>query len=146
MSYRGTNVMINILSTFRMFDILPISIVITELIWCSCNVIINRIFVVHFSSGFLIGNVLSLHVFLPHPFPSCNPLSNTCSSSIIPSFPYSYNDVFVTFIWCSFSFCYFLFLSPDLFGNCDNLPIITRRINFNFYNVFYLLRLLFVHY
>ena len=76
---------------------------------------------VHFSSGFLIGYVLFVHVFLPHSFSSCNPLSNTCSSLIIPFFPYFYKDVFVTLIRCSFSFRYFLFLEPDLFGNCDNL-------------------------
>lgn len=121
MSYWGINVMINILSTFCMFDIVSISLVIALLIWCSCNVIINRIFVVHFSLGLLIGNVLFLHVFLLHSFSSCNALFNSCSSLIIPFFPLFYNDVFVTLIWCCFSFCYFLFSEPDLFGNSDNL-------------------------
>ncbi len=41
--------MINILSTFWMFDILSISIVPIELIWCSCNVIINRLNLYYFS-------------------------------------------------------------------------------------------------
>ena len=113
--------MINMPSTFWMFDILSLSAVIAELIWCSCNVIINRIFVVHSSVGFLIGNVLFAHVFPPHTLSSSNPLFNTCSSLIIPSFPLFYNDVFVTFISFSSSFSYFPFWDPDLFGNSDNL-------------------------
>ena len=54
-------------------------------------------------------------------FSSCNSLFNNCSSLIIPFFPLFYNDVFITLIWCSFSFSYFLFTEPDLFGNSDNL-------------------------
>ena len=53
MSYWGINVMINILSNFYIFNIISISKIITEFIWCSCNVIINRIFLVHFSLGFI---------------------------------------------------------------------------------------------
>ena len=96
--------MINIPST--LFAILSISPVIAELIRCSGNVTINRIFVVHSPLGFLIGCFLFVHPFPPHPFPSCNPLFNTCSPSIIPSFPLSYNDCFVTLIRCSFPFRY----------------------------------------
>lgn len=113
--------MINILSTFWMFNIISISAVITELIYCSSNVIINRIFVVHFSLGFLIGNIIFIHIFFLHSFSSSNSLFNSNTSLIIPFFPLFYNDIFVTLIWCSFSFCYFLFSEPDYFGNSDNL-------------------------
>ena len=65
MSYWGITVMINLLS------ILPlVGLIIAELIWCSCNVIINRIFVVHFSLGFLIGLFIFVHLFVLHSFSS----------------------------------------------------------------------------
>ena len=121
MSYWGINVIINILSTFWIFDQTSISLIITFWIWCSCQVIINRIFVVHFSLGFLIFVLLFIHIWILHSFSSCNALFNSCSSLIIPFFPLFYNDLFITLIWSCFSFCYFLFYDLDLFGNSDNL-------------------------
>ena len=84
MSYWGIIVMINLLS------------IIAELIWCSCNVIINRIFVLHFSLGFLIGCLIFVHLFVLHSFSSSNPLLNSCSSLMIPFFPLFMNDCFVS--------------------------------------------------
>ena len=106
--------MINILSTFWIFNILSL------LISSSSNLIINRIFLVHFSLGFLIASILFLHLFLLHSFSSSNSLFNVSSSLFIPFFSLYFNDLFITFIFFSFSFSYFLFL-PDLIGNSDNL-------------------------
>lgn len=121
MSYWGVTVMINPLCSFLALNRIRIASRIAELIWCSSKVIINRIFVVHFPLAFLIGSVIFPHPFPPHPISSSNPLFNTCSTSIPPSFPISYNDCFITLIWCSFSYALFLFFEPDLSGNCDNL-------------------------
>ena len=71
MSYWGVTVIINIVSILPGFGI-----TIAELIWCSSNVIINRIFMVHFLIGFLIGLLILLHIFLLHSFSSFNPLLN----------------------------------------------------------------------
>ena len=71
--------MINLLSILPLFGLM-----IAELIWCSCNVIINRIFVLHFSLGFLIGCFIFVHLFVLHSFSSSNPLLNSCSSLMIP--------------------------------------------------------------
>ena len=113
MSYWGITVMINILSIF--------GDVIGELLWCSSNVIINRIFVFHFSLGWFIGCFIFVHIFVLHSFSSSNPLFNSCSSLIVPFFPLFFNDCFVSLIVCSLFFSFFLFWEPDLFGNCDNL-------------------------
>lgn len=127
MSYWGVTVMINIIASFGstfiflFLNVNSIKCIAAELIWCSSNVIINRIFVVHFSLAFLIGSVIFLHLFLLHSFSSRNPLFNTCSSLMIPFFPIFYNDCFITLIWCSVSYAIFLFWEHDLFGNCDNL-------------------------
>jgi len=72
MSYWGIIVMINLLSILPLFGLM-----IAELIWCSCNVIINRIFVLHFSLGFLIGCFIFVHLFVLHSFSSSNPLLNS---------------------------------------------------------------------
>ena len=116
MSYWGITVMINLLSILPLFGLM-----IAELIWCSCNVIINRIFVLHFSLGFLIGCFIFVHLFVLHSFSSSNPLLNSCSSLMIPFFPLFMNDCFVSLIGVSLFFSFFLFWEPDLFGNCDNL-------------------------
>ena len=55
MSYRGVTAMINILVT--LFPVY-MSSCLPESIWRSCNVIISRIFVLHFSLGILIGGFI----------------------------------------------------------------------------------------
>jgi quinol-cytochrome oxidoreductase complex cytochrome b subunit len=105
MSYWGITVMINLLSILPLFGL-----ILAELIWCSCNVIITRIFVLHFSLGFLIGSFIFVHLFVLHCFSSSNPLLNSCSSLMIPFFPLFMNDCFVTLIalslFLSFSCCF----------------------------------------
>ena len=114
--------MINILS------ILPgIGWSLAELIWCSCNVIINRIFVFHFVVGFLIGFFILLHIFLPHPFSSSNPLLNSFSSFTVSFFVIFFNDITALSMASVIVFS-FLFWEPDVFGNCDN-PIFANPLS-----------------
>ena len=95
MSYWGVTVMMNILDSFCMVLLaylnsivfLPIG-VIAEAIWCSIDIIINRIFVAHFVTGFLIGLFIILHLYILHGVSSSNPLFNTCSSLMIPFYPF----------------------------------------------------------
>jgi quinol-cytochrome oxidoreductase complex cytochrome b subunit len=107
MSYWGITVMINLLSILPLFGLM-----IAELIWCSCNVIINRIFVLHFSLGFLIGCFIFVHLFVLHSFSSSNPLLNSCSSLMIP---FGFTDWLVLFCSCYFSFSLLFSLWNPLF-------------------------------
>ena len=76
----------SLLDRLRLFDWdFNFGDVIAELIWCSSNVIINRIYVFHFSLGFLIGCFIFVHIFVLHSsLPSFNPLLNSCSSLMVP--------------------------------------------------------------
>jgi len=108
--------MINILAILPIFGS-----VLSEYIWCSAKVIITRIFLLHFSIGFLIGIVVFIHLITLHAFSSSNPLLNSCSSIIIPFFPIIFKDVFslITSLFLNYSW---LLLSPveSLLGNTDN--------------------------
>ena len=124
MSYWGITVMINIVSSlfssFSFSFLYSIFSLIAELIFCSCSVILNRIFVAHFSFAFVIGFLIFVHIFLLHSFCSTNPLLNSCSSLNLPFFPIFFNDSFVSSIVVSLFFSFFLFFE-DIFGICDNL-------------------------
>ena len=114
MSYWGITATINILSVLPFFGS-----IIAELIWCPSSVIINRIFIFHFLLGILIGLIILLHIFFLHAFSSPNPLLNPMSTMNIPSYPLGYKDFFITFLLI-LSSLFFLFLEPDILGNCDN--------------------------
>jgi len=115
MSYRGVTAMINILVT--LFPVY-MSSCLSELIWRSCNVIISRIFVLHFSLGILIGGFISVHLYVLHTYSSSNPLFNS-SSLIVPFFPLLYKDIFVSMVIFIGSYNY-SYVSVDILGNSDN--------------------------
>ena len=105
-----------------------LKIILSEVIWCSSRVTINRISVVHFSIGRVIGLIILIHLFIPHPFCSSNPWSNTSSTPIIPSWPIFWNDCFITSNPYSVTFSYFPYSEPDLIGNSDN-PIFANPLS-----------------
>ena len=114
MSYWGITVTINILS------VLPFSgNTIAELIWCSSSVIINRIFIFHFFLGIFLGLIILFHIFFLHAFSSSNPLLNSRSTMNIPFYPLLFKDFLIIFLLSILIFV-FLFLEPDILGNCDN--------------------------
>ena len=116
MSYWGITVMINI------FSIIPlIGSYIGEYLWCSSLVILNRIFIVHFSLGFVLGVLIMIHIFLLHSFSSLNPLTNN-NSIIIPFYSLVFKDCLFSYV-ISLLYSFYLFWEPDIFGNCDNLVL-----------------------
>lgn len=116
MSYWGINVMINVISIIPL-----IGIFIGEYIWCNSIVIINRIFVFHFSLGFIIGCLILLHISFLHSFSSSNPLINN-NSIIIPFYALIFKDCLLSYVISLLSLL-FLFFEPDILGNCDNLVL-----------------------
>ncbi len=58
MSYWGITVTINILPIIPLFGFY-----IKEYVWCSAIVIINRMFIVHFCLGFIIGVLIVVHIY-----------------------------------------------------------------------------------
>lgn len=114
--------MINILS------IIPIvGNLISQLIWSSSSIIINRIFIIHFIFGFIIRLLIIIHIILLHPFPSFNPLINNNSLFIFNSIILFFKDCFSYFI-IFIIYNIYLFIEPDNLGNCDNLIIANSLI------------------
>jgi quinol-cytochrome oxidoreductase complex cytochrome b subunit len=116
MSYWGITVIINLLSIIPLFGSY-----IGEYPWCSSIVIVNRIYIIHFSLGFIIGCIILVHITLLHTFSSFNPLINK-NSIIIPFYALFFKDCFVSYVIPLFT-SFYLFWEPDIFGNCDNLII-----------------------
>ena len=114
MSYWGITVIINLLSIIPLFGSY-----IGEYLLCSS--IVNRIYVFHFSLGFIIGCIILVHIALLHRFSSSNPLINN-NSILIPFYALFFKDCFVSYVIPLF-LCFYLFWEPDIFGNCDNLII-----------------------
>lgn len=115
MSYWGITVMINIVSILPFFGI-----IVSELIWCTSHVIINRIYVFHFVLGFFISFIILFHIFFLHTFSSSIPLLNSSSSLLLSLFPLFWKDCFSSLIFISLLLSLFLFFEPEIFGNCDN--------------------------
>ena len=79
MSYWGITVMINILT------IIPyVGNSITQFIRRSSYVTINRILIIHYAFGFILGVFIIFHLVLLHNFSSSSPLINSNSSLLIP--------------------------------------------------------------
>jgi len=93
MSFWGITVMINIVSILPFFGR-----ILSELIWCTSNVIINRIYVFHFVIGFLIILVILLHIFFLHTFSSSIPLLNNSTTILLSLMPIFWKDVFSSLI------------------------------------------------
>lgn len=104
--------MINILS------IIPyLGNIIASFIWCSSLVIINRIFIIHFMFGFLIGGLVIVHIIILHYLSSSSPTINNMSSLLIPFAIFFFKDFFSALLMCSSV----LFIEPDILGNVSNL-------------------------
>ncbi len=118
MSYWGITVIINIVT------IIPCcGKVISDLIWCSSKVILNRIFIYHFLIGILISLFIFIHIIYLHNFSSSNPFINNNTSLIISPYPFLFKDLYISFIMLLFSIFIFLYYEPDSLGNSDNLII-----------------------
>jgi len=97
MSYWGITVILNILSIIPYFGIL-----IIDLIWCSSQVIVYRIFIFHFIIGLMIGILIISHIFIIH-------------SLLIYFNKIYYNDTFIELVCTLFSLLFLLFIiSPAL--------------------------------
>jgi quinol-cytochrome oxidoreductase complex cytochrome b subunit len=114
MSYRGITVMINILSVLPLFGSY-----IGDYLWCSSLVIVNRMFILHFTLGFIIGSLILCHLALLHNFSSWNPLINNHSSFLISFFLLFFKDAFVSYVIPLF-ISFYLFWDPDIFSNADS--------------------------
>jgi ubiquinol-cytochrome c reductase cytochrome b subunit len=115
MSYRGITATINIVS------ILPIlGNLLSEWIWCSSYVIINRIYVFHFLISLFILILLFIHLLLLHNFTSNNPFPNSYSSLLFSLFPLFWKDCFISFVLLGLNLSFFLFFEIEIFGNYDN--------------------------
>ena len=115
MSYWGITVIINIVSIIPLFGFY-----IGEYLWCSSLAIVNRLFILHFLLGFIIGLLILCHLIFLHNFSSCNPLINNHSSFLLSFILLFFKDVFVSYVIPLF-ISFYLFLDPDIFGNADNL-------------------------
>ena len=115
MSYWGITVIINIPTIIPLFGFY-----IGEYLWCSSLTIINRLFILHFLLGFIIGLLILCHLIILHNFSSCNPLINNYSSFLLSFYLLFFKDVFVSYVIFLF-ISFYLFLDPDIFGNADNL-------------------------
>ena len=115
MSYWGITVIINIISIIPL-----IGSYIGEYLWCSSLVIVNRVFVVHFVFGFIVGLSVLLHLNILHWFTSSNPFLNNKTSLIIPFYSIFIKDCMISFSVPLF-ISFYLFCEPDYFGNPDNL-------------------------
>ena len=114
MSYWGITVMINILSVLPLFGSY-----IGDYVWCSSLVIVNRMFILHFTLGFIIGSLILFHLALLHNFSSWNPFINN-HSFLISFFLLFFKDAFVSYVIPLF-ISFYLFWDPDIFSNADNL-------------------------
>ena len=116
MSYWGITVILNVLSIIPIFGGL-----IIDLIWCSSQVILYRIFLFHFFIGLLIGLLILSHILMIHSFTNSNPLISSNSSLIIPFYPFLYKDLFILFSIIASVLTFTLYFHPDILGNNDNL-------------------------
>lgn len=82
--------------------------------------IVNRLFVLHFLMGFVIGLLIIVHLLFLHNYSSCNPLVNNQSSYVFSFSLLFFKDMFISFVIAAL-IALFLFYDPDIFGNADNL-------------------------
>ena len=104
----------------NIFSIIPfLGSFIGSYLWCSSLVVLNKIFMLHFVIGFLIGFVLLVHIFVLHFFGSFNLVCNNYSL-LIPFYSLFFKDCFISYV-IFYSMSLLLFCEPDIFGSCDNL-------------------------
>jgi len=77
--------------------------------------------VFHFSLGFIIGCIILVHIALLHSFSSSNPFNNN-NSIIIPFYAIFFKDCLFSYV-IPLILLFYLFLEPDILGNCDNLVL-----------------------
>ena len=104
----------------NIFTILPLfGSYIGSYLWCSSLVVLNKVFMLHFFIGFIIGFLILIHIFMLHLFSSFNLVSNNYSISL-SFYSLFFKDCFVSYVVFS-SMSLLLFVEPDIFGSCDNL-------------------------
>jgi len=122
MSYRGTTVMINIVT------IIPyVGNSITKFIRRSSYVTINRILIIHYGFGFILGVLIIVHLVLPHNFSSSSPLINNNSSLLIPPIILFSKDRFA-YIGAFSIYSMYLSIEPDILGNENNQTLANSSI------------------
>ena len=122
MSYRGITVMINIVT------IIPyVGNSITKCIRRSSYVTINRILIIHYAFGFILGVFIIVHLVLPHHFSSSSPLINNNSSLLIPPIILFFKDRF-SYIGVFSIYSMFLSIEPDILGNENNQTLANSSI------------------
>ena len=92
---------------------------ITKLIWRSSYVTINRILIIHYAIGFILGVFIIVHLVLLHNFSSSSPLINNNSSLLIPPIILFFKDCFSYIVVFSI-YSMFLSIEPDILGNENN--------------------------
>jgi len=117
MSYWGIKVIINIVS------IVPaIGLLIVDFIYCSSNLILGRVFIIHFFIGLSLTFIIILHILILHAYSSSNPIINSNSSFLITFSIVFIKDIFILLV--SSILIILFFIVPELesmIGNCDNL-------------------------
>ena len=92
---------------------------ITKFIRRSSYVIINRILIIHYAFGFILGVFIIVHLVLLHNFSSSSPLINNNSSLLIPPIILLFKDCF-SYIGVFSIYSMFLSIEPDILGNENN--------------------------
>ena len=85
----------------------------------SSYVTINRILIIHYAFGFILGSLIIVHLVLLHNFSSSSPFINNTSSLLIPPIILFFKDGF-SYIGVFSMYSMFLSLEPDILGNEHN--------------------------
>jgi len=92
---------------------------ITQFIRRSSYVTINRILIIHYAFGFILGVFIIFHLVLLHNFSSSSPLINSNSSLLIPPIILFFKDCLCYIVVFSI-YSMFLSYEPDILGNENN--------------------------
>lgn len=122
MSYWGIIVGITFLTVIPIFGN-----IVSEWIYCSSFIIINRIFVFHFMLSLTIGAMAIFHLAILHSSASSNPYINSRSSWLIP-FTFILNKDIFSFNYFVLAISFMFFIEPDILGNKLNF---SKCINYS---------------
>jgi len=114
MSYWGMTVIISILHSIPI-----IGDYISVIIWPSYIIGISRLFTIHFIIGYIMCNIIFIHIIILHAYSSSNTLINSMSSLLFPFYCYFFKDVSYMSYLLYIINC-LLLIEPDILGNCDN--------------------------
>jgi len=130
MSYWGVIVIVKVVTVIPIVGYL-----VSQWLWCSSFVIINRVFIFHYLIGFIIGGLIILHIIILHSSASSNPWLNS-SSFMVPFILILYKDLFCLNCLGLVMSCFY-FMEPDILGNWLNFSeCINYSIRHNSWMVF----------